>query len=390
MSLFETLSDRRNSVRGDIDAILSKYDSDTAVLSEADQANLTDLKTDLEQLDARLGELAAFDEADARHDQMRSRRSLAAVTGPTAEGSLGERFAASQQFSAFARSGFVGDMAAFTSEFALVKSVDGNSKPFAGVSQIRDAAQPSFNTPILDSFSREATSTNNVWWLEYPEDDPVAAEVAEGAPKPEAAYAPVIREGNVVKWAHTLPVTEEALADIPRLRSILEGALVRGVRAKAEQTAAATLTGGTYTAASGDTLVAAVRYGIATVQDNGYMPSHIYVNPMDYAGLDLEVLAATLSGPTQNTRPWGLTYVASSAVAAGTAYVADAASAFLFIDRGVLQVAMTDSHAEEFTSNIYRLRAEARGKTVIQRASAVCEVSAAGAVAAASRTVKGK
>lgn len=370
MTYLDDLSGRREQLRTDMETILEKYADPEATLSEADEANLTDLKTQLGSLDSRIGELAEFDDANTRHEQLMSRRNLSKVTGDSPQGSIGTLFAASREFDAYKRSGFVGDMPMFSTEFTLVESVNGSDAPYAGVSQVRDAANPAFRTPILDSFAREVTSTNNVWWLEWGA-DPVAQVVAEGAVKPEAAYAPTIREGSLVKWAHHLPVTEEALQDIPRLRSILEGALVRGVRRAAEAAAAATLTGGTYEEAEGANLIAAVRYAIAGVQDAGYTPSHIYVNPTDYAGLDLEVLAATLNGPSQNTRPWGLTYVSSPAITAGTAYVADAASAFLFLDRNVLQVKMTDSHAEEFVSNIYRLLAEARGKTVIQRAAAV-------------------
>jgi hypothetical protein len=53
--------------------------------------------------------------------------------------------------------------------------------------------------------------------------------------------------------------------------------------------------------------------------------------------------------------------------------VADSKSAFLYLDRGQMGVTITDSHASEFVSGIYRLKAEARGLVVVQRAGAVAK-----------------
>lgn len=383
-ALIQRLRDTFAQTQTQMTQILEGYEDPDTEISEADQANLTELKATAARVQERIAQLAEIDAAAGEVDtQMgRSATGRLAVPGATQPqlDSIGAQFCASEQFAAWKRNGRLGAMSEFATEFTLVKSVDGANKPLGGITQVRDAATPPTTTPILDSFAREETSTNGVWWLEWPGADPEAAVVAEGGRKPEAAYAPTVREGTCEKWAHTLPVTEEALEDVPRMQSILEGALTRGVRKKAEKQAAALIAAGVGYLTLEDeaeTLVAAIRMGIATVVAADYVPTTVYLNPFDYAGLDLALMAATLTGAVRNVNPWGINYVQSAQFDAGTAYVADAQEAFLFIDRNNLNVAMTDSHGEEFADNIYRLRGEARGKSVIQRPGAVCQVSVA-------------
>jgi hypothetical protein len=285
-------------------------------------------------------------------------------------------FVGSSELATYRASGFNGASKTFSTELSLIKSVDTDGLALSGAQQVRDAATASVLTPILNSLAREQVSTNSTFYVEFPELAPEAGAVAEGAAASESTYDYIVREAQLSKWAHTMPVTEEALADNARLQSILSGALLDGVRRKAETAAGAAIVAaasGFIDAKHATGLVQAIRVGVAKVQTAGWIPTTCYLNPDDYAAIDIELMAATLSGAQRGTAPWQLSYVPTPAVSAGTAYVADSKSAFLYLDRGQMGVTITDSHASEFVSGIYRLKAEARGLVVVQRAGAVAK-----------------
>ena len=388
-TLLENLRGQFETNKAQMSAILDRYADDGAELSEADTANMTELKAAQDRLKDRISELADIDATAAEVDQVMGRRS-AALSGPTpVPGAvapvtgLGRRLIESSELARWKAQGMDGSSSEVSAEFALITSKDANGKPLAGTAQVRDAVLPGLVTPILDSFAVEATDRNEVWWVEYPAASPEAGAVAEGSAMGEATYAPVVKTGSAEAWKHSIPLTEEALEDDARLASIVEGALMRGVRKKAEKAAGTVLTGtsGYLTVGSQTSLVEGARRGIAKLQDSPeqYVPSHVYLNPNDYADIDLALLERTLNGAIRNTAPWGLIYVPTSYVSAGTLFVADAAAAFLFIDRRQVRLSMTDSHAAEFVSDIYRVKATARGKTVCQRPDAVVKVTKAAA-----------
>lgn len=390
-TLLQKLQGQFETNKAQMAAILDRYADDGAELSDADTDNLSELKAGNERLKARIEELAAIDATAAEVDQVMGRRS-AALSGVTpvpgvarpATG-LGRKLLESSELARWKAQGMDGSSSEVVAEFALITSKDANGEPIGGTAQVRDAALPSLVTPILDSFSSEATDKNDVWWLEYPAASPEAGVVAEGTAMGEATYAPVVRTGTADAWKHSIPLTEEAIEDEARLQSIVEGALMRGVRKKAEKSAGTVLTGtsGYLTVGSQDSLIEGARRAIAKLQESPeqYQPSHVYINPADYADVDIALLERTLNGAVGNTTPWGLIYVPTSYVSAGTLFVADAAAAFLFIDRRQVRLAMTDSHAAEFVSDIYRVKATARGKTVCQRPDAVVKVTKAAAIA---------
>ena len=391
-TLLDTLRSQFETNQDQMSSILSRYADEGQELSDTDAANMTDLKAANDRLKDRIAELAAIDSTSAELDQIMGRRQAAMSGGlvpmpgntprPT---SLGRTLIDSAEFSRWKAQGMDGASSEVASEFALVTSKDTNGEPIGGTARVRDAALPSLVTPILDSFSVEATDKNDVWWLEYPSASPEAGTVAEGTPMGEATYAPIVRTGSAEAWKHSIPLTEEAMEDEARLESIVGGALMNGVRKKAEKSAGGVLTGttGYLTVGSVTDMIQGARLAIAKLQESPeqYLPSHVYINPADYADVDLSLLERTLNGAVKNNTPWGLIYVPTPYVTAGTLYVADAAAAFLFIDRRQVRLSMTDSHASEFVDDVYRVKATARGKTVCQRKDAVVKVTKAAAVA---------
>jgi hypothetical protein len=120
-------------------------------------------------------------------------------------------------------------------------------------------------------------------------------------------------------------------------------------------------------------LFAGIRNGIAQVQDNGWVPNVVLINPMDWAAIDVAKLKLGFAVAGM----WDLTPVASSSVTAGTAIVADIQSAVERYERSSgVSVYITDSHASTFTENVFTILAELRDDTVVVDASAAVKVTA--------------
>lgn len=236
-----------------------------------------------------------------------------------------------------------------------------------------------FQSILLNVIGRVQVSSGVVDWVEIGP-DPVAAVVAEGSAKPEAAFTLTPRSGALDTLAHWVQITRQALDDAAYIRSLIESKLRRGLLAKAEADvgtaidAAATQTNTASTAAGG-TLLTAIRGGVGKVQAAGYNPNAVLLNPGDFAALDVDVMGKTDTGPIISQSFWGLTPVAATSIPAGKAYVGDFQQGVTLFDRGVTNVFLSDSHASLFISNILVILAEARVKSVVTEPLAICECS---------------
>ena len=372
--LIERLRADRDEIRSTADSILKKAD-EQGNLAEADQTNLDSLLTEAKALDTRIGELvqieitrAEQDQIEGKFDLMRSQR--AAGSDEPKATTLGEEFVKSDEFAAWSstKSGSMAPIEVQTSKFATI-TTDGVPPK----SRTSDAALPGYYTPLLDVIGREPVGSNAIEYISWPVSLPVAGVVAEGSPKGEATYAPTLVEETLKKYAHTIPMTREAMEDIPRIESVVSTQLMRGVWRKVETDAAAALVAATLPTAEGATLLEAIRVGLGSAQGDGWAADTVVLNPADYAEIDIELLSKTLNGARANSPVWGLRVIPAYAVAAGTAYVGEFATGMTLFDRGVAAIYATDSHASEFTSNIVRLLAEARALPAVVRAEAIYE-----------------
>lgn len=234
--------------------------------------------------------------------------------------------------------------------------------------------------PLLEVCGHVTVSAGVVDWVEIG-GDPVAAVVAEGAAKPEAAIAATPKTAALDTIAHWVQITRQALDDAPYIRSIIEQKLRRGLLNKAEADMAAAIDASTAvqtstaTAAQGG-MLAAIRGGIGKVEATGYQPNAVALNPADYAVLDVDVMGKTDTGPVRGQTFWGVTPVAAASIPAGKAYVGDFIAGATLFDRGVTSVFVSDSHASLFISNILVILAEARLKSAVTAPLALCECTA--------------
>jgi HK97 family phage major capsid protein len=234
--------------------------------------------------------------------------------------------------------------------------------------------------PLLEVCGRVTVSAGVVDWVEVG-GDPMAAVVAEGAAKPEAAFTMTPKTAALETLAHWVQITRQALEDASYIRSLIESKLRRGLLNKAESDMAAAIDASTAvqtataTAAQGG-LLAAIRVGIGKVQAAGFNPNAVALNPADYAVLDLAVMNIAAATPTSQNTFWGMRPVSAAAIPVGKAYVGDFAAGATLFDRGVTNVFLSDSHASLFISNILVILAEARLKSAVTEPLAICECTA--------------
>jgi hypothetical protein len=384
--LIEKLRKDRDEYKATAETLLAKMETGDE-LSEGERSTLADARAEAIKLDERITDISQWE--SQRLDQARRESDLdgkyrevreQVPTGqPEKSTTLGEQVTRSSEWGTYLQAPS-GNSALMKSEYALVSTVDANTKYLPGVYRARESAVPTRRTPLLDVLGYEPVSTNSIDWVEWPLLPPVpAAPTAEGAAKPEATYAPLLRAGTLDKVAQHIPVTRETLEDVPRAQAIISGALMDGVKMKVEALAGAALVAATLPAVSDDTLLKAIRVGVATVQTVGFQPTTCVINPLDYGQIDIELLGLTLAGARRDSPVWGLNIVPAPVVPAGTAYVGDFTAGMTLFDRQVVGIHMTDSHAAEFVSNILRILAEVRMKAIVIRPEAIveCTVGAA-------------
>lgn len=241
-----------------------------------------------------------------------------------------------------------------------------------------DLTPPPTPTPLLNAISTINVSTNAIEYVSWSVVAGGPAVVPEKGAKPSIEYGPTVTSSTLENIAVYTELTRQLLEDAPAVRSMIDTDLRRQILIKEESEAADVLAAASLTPATGDSLLAAIRVAIANVQAEGYYPNAVLLNPADYADLDLEVMGATVNGPTIGQRFWGLTPIPSSAQAEGEAIVGDFRTAVSHFVRSQVSLYITDSHAENFLSNVFTLLAERRTKTAVTRPAALSVASASG------------
>jgi HK97 family phage major capsid protein len=203
-----------------------------------------------------------------------------------------------------------------------------------------------------------------------------APEVAEGALKPEADLTINLLSQTLKTFAHWKAATRQALDDIAQLQQLLENYLRAGVQMAVEGGIVDALAAdANIEAVTGDSMLAAARIGMATVQGNHRTPNGIVLNPLDWADIDLSALAASMSGAVVQNSPWGLTIAAAPDLPQGTGYVGDFRNGVTVFDRGVSNTYATDSHADFFLKNTIVVLAETRALPVVTDTPSLVKIS---------------
>ena len=369
------------------EAAKNTYDQaaeDKRDLSTEERTNVDKWEERCKSLDAEIERLTEMGEASAKFAALAERsgnvieakRESAKPREQVKYRSAGERFTASEAFKAY---GGRGSSESFSlgddylrQRAAITTDITG------GDPAMWWAGPPSYTTttPLLDALGRVATSQGTVEWLYEGISDPIAQLVPEGTLKPEAEVSLEMRTQTLDTYAHWVAITRQALDDIPRIQSIIDGKLRRGILDALEQAAAAAITdtaAGIPTVTGADTTLGLIRMAVAQVQTLGYQPTTLLMNPADLGAADLDAMATTLNGPTQTPNYWGLTPVAAGAIPQGTAYVGNFSAGATWFDRTGTEVFLSDSHADFFIRNQLVLLAEARAAFAITEPAALAQ-----------------
>ena len=344
--------------------------------SEATDAILADLLKEGETLQARAVELSRIEGITGAAEAM-AIPAAKVERGDDATSGLGEVFTRSEAFRKFQQapvgtSGKVHVPVDMFHQRALLTTTSGTGKPWQTPGRMT-LKPPMRQTPLLDLVVRYPASSNSMEWITYPAAAPLAAVVPEGTAKPEATITADVVTLTLQTIAHWVPATRQMIEDSPMAAEFIEQELTRGVLDKIEAEIAATITAATLPTTAGADLMASIRLGIGEVQNAGFQPNAVVLNPADYAALDIQVFGNTLLGPSMSGQFWGLRPVAVGAQPAGTALVGDFTAGVHYIERSTVDLLVSDSHSTYFTENKLAFLAEARGKGVVTRAEALVE-----------------
>jgi HK97 family phage major capsid protein len=228
-------------------------------------------------------------------------------------------------------------------------------------------------------FVRENVFTNN------------AAEVAEGAAKPESSITFTLVNQPVSTVAHWLKISRQLAADNAALAAYVDSRLAYGVNLRVEQQlvngdgSAPNINGfmnsGNFTAhgfANGDlgsTLkrLVLIRKMIADCWIAGAPADGIVMNPVDWANIEIDLITTnagqTLYSVSESGQPrlFGLPVIQSIGMTADTVAVGAFAQALTVYDREGVTVEMSDSDGDNFTKNLITIRAERRLALAVER-----------------------
>lgn len=380
MPAIDTLEQQLADVRDQAASMMERDDFDAedpgykALKADADK--LTRAITEQSEWTARK---SASDEASSviRRSQLRAEQ-IAGQAEPS--GSWGELFTRSREFQSYhgyGNSGRVEVPNLHTRAVTLpIKTTDLPSGLLAGNRYLDQAAGL---YPLLDLIPTVQTSLNAfpVWGTTV--SDGGAAVVPEGDAKPPLDITEAKIDVALELVAVYTQATRQVLEDVNMARSIIDTHLRRAVLKKFEELAVTAITSATLPTAvaphTGGTLQGAIRLGMATVQAAGWNPTVVAVNPADSASIDVAALGNQCCN---GDNYWGLRVVPVVGLTAGTAIVGDFGSGATTYERySGVSLFVTDSHADTFIHNVFTFLAEARRKTVIERADAFAKVSVA-------------
>jgi HK97 family phage major capsid protein len=246
---------------------------------------------------------------------------------------------------------------------------------------------------VRDLFAQGDTTSNTLEYYEETTQTNNAAAVAEGGTKPESALGFTLRTETVRKIATWLPVTQEMLADVAQIRSLIENRLRFFVEREIEDQiingdgTAPNLSGildrtgvQTTAAAPGDQLDAFMT-AITLIRTGAFAePSGIIMHPNDFA--EIATLRTAdgiyLLGNPQvdpNFRLWGLPIRITTAQAEGTAIVGAFSTMAQIFEREGITVTASTEHSTYFVENKVAILAETRLALAVYRPAAFATVT---------------
>lgn len=388
-------------------------DADTTADVTRASALIAEIETLASEVDA---ERATSEDVETRRAAARAARDRLAALGAADDGGTGtgtvqviererpveqtvaQRFTSSPQFRAYLERGLVGQVAVDLPDVTVRALVDTTSHPkrvpYVGVVTPQDRP-----LRIADLIDRQQTGANSVPYVIESTSVGVAAEVAEGAQKPEAVFTFTETEAPVRTIAHWVPITRQAAEDELTLVGYIEGRLSYGLDYRLDGQILAgsgvapnlrglvNITGlGVYSPAAAENRLITIRKAITVAQLSEYQPDTCVLNPQDWQAIELDVDNTGSFRVTMNVttltppRLWGLNVVATTVITAGTYLLGAFRIGATLWERQGMRLLVSDSHGTNFTANILVLLAEMRAALTVWRPAAFVKGTFSGAL----------
>lgn len=371
--------------------------ADDRAYTDEEQAQITELRTQLAAIDDRL---TAALELESRNEQitqaatgldklLADRDAAEARAKAPDTRSIGERYAEARGDTFDSAERFLAEGMEMR---AVLDTGDFLVQPDRAPGVVGPLDQ---RTYLADLLPRQATGSNS---LEYVQDNTdystnPAAEVAEGAAKPEGGLSLTEVTDPVRTIAVWTQMTRQAAEDASEVAAYLDGRLRYQLRRRLD---ASILAGNgtspnllgilnrsgilTQAPSSAEDQAITIRKAQTTMEQADSVPQIVVLNPADAEAFDLTNYAASglnavpnVAGPSARTA-WGLTQVRMPQIASGTALLIDPISVMVR-DRQQPTVHWTDSHASTFTSNILTLLLELRAGLQVFQPKGICKVT---------------
>lgn len=383
MTVLDRLREERDETR---DAAIALAEADNF---DPESESFRQLEARSASLDGQIDHLAGL--LDRRQSNEASDGRLAAAARrrddmPSAEiaPSWGEAFVRSEEFANYTLRGSSSrfDVAAPQTRALPTGVADLITAGLTSDKYRVDVTPPEQPTPLVNAITGISVSTNAIEYIAWTKKAGGAAKVAEKAAKPSAEYGPTVTSTTLDTLAVYTQLTRQLMEDQAAVSSAINNELRREILRAEEAEAAAVLAAAVLPVAAvvaGTSLMGSIRVGMATVQEAGYSPNAVLLNPMDWAEIDLALFSSMIlgpGGPSAGISPWGLSPISASSQPAGTATVGDFRAGVQHYTRSNVQLFVTDSHADTFLSNVFTLLAERRSKTAVVRPAALCECAA--------------
>lgn len=304
--------------------------------------------------------------------------------------SLGESFATSDEFKAFAEgrtskarleikntiTGQSGSPAANSDTIVAPQRQLGIVSGAFRTLRIRDVLPSGTTSSNLVEYTRELAFTNS------------AAETAEGATKPEAALTFELVSAPVKTIAHWLKLSKQVMDDAPALASYVDTRLRYGVDLRIDQqllngNGTGQNIGGlakagnhtAFTPSSGDNAIDSINRAIYAVAAADYNATAIILNPANWGAIERTKTNddAYVFGAPQKLAPtlWGLPVIATNTMTAGKFMVGAFDMAAQVWNRQGTTVEMSEADDTNFQKNLVTVRAEARLALAIYRPASI-------------------
>jgi hypothetical protein len=246
---------------------------------------------------------------------------------------------------------------------------------------------------VVDLIPMAQTTQAAIKWMLETIFTSAAAPIAEGGTYTESQFQLAEQTTSVNKVGHTLPMTDEQLADVPGARDYLNGRMELGLKQRLDiqlllgNGTAPQLNGlfniaGIQTQILGaDPVPDALYKAMTLIMQNAFADaSGVIMHPQNWQ--DIRLLRTTqglyIWGSPDSIGPqrvWGVPVVTTTYCTFGSALLADFLMYTQLYYRQGIDFEVTNSHASEFTSGIQRMRAAMRVAFVCFRPVAICQVT---------------